>query len=55
MVAEFLTDWFLVSRLLKLSEHTVFVSNIWIGTNEEEWGKHEQKIQHIQQGRQVLL
>lgn len=29
-VAEFLTDWFLVSRLLKLSEHTVFVSNIWI-------------------------
>lgn len=33
---EFLTDWILVSWLLKLSEHTVFVSNIWIEENKEK-------------------
>lgn len=30
--------------MLELSEHTVFVSYIWFGTNEEEKRKYEQKI-----------
>lgn len=54
-VAEFLTDWFLVSRVLKLSEYTVFVPNIWMRTNKEEWAKYEKKIQHIGQVGQCSL
>ncbi len=54
-VSEFLTDWFLVSRLLKLSENTVFVSDIWMVRNEEEWRKYDQNNTTHLTCRQVLF